>query len=94
MIPLATAIYGWLYFASQLDSYQHHYLVWLMLLLACFVPWQRPHGAKPATHIRTWAIRLLLVQLAIMYLWAAISKMNGAWLMAHADRPDQVSCAT
>jgi hypothetical protein len=79
ILPVATAIYGWLYFGSQLDSYQHHYLVWLILLLACFVPWERPVDAVPATRIRSWAMRLILVQLGILYLWAAISKCNSAW---------------
>jgi hypothetical protein len=78
-LPLAAAIYSWLYFGSQLDSYQHHYLVALLLWLACFVPWQRPAGAEAATPVRSWALRLMLVQIAIMYLWAAISKMNPAW---------------
>jgi hypothetical protein len=80
VLPIATAIYGWLYFSSHLDSYQHHYLVWLLLLLGCFVPWQRPTGATPATPIRSWAVRLIYIQLAILYLWAAISKVNSAWL--------------
>lgn len=79
VLPVATAIYGWLYFGSQLDSYQHHYLVWLILLLACFVPWERPVDAVPATRIRSWAMRLILVQLGILYFWAAISKCNSAW---------------
>jgi len=78
-LPLAAAIYSWLYFGSQLDSYQHHYLVALVLWLACFVPWQRPEGATAATPVRAWALRLILFQLAIMYLWAAISKMTPAW---------------
>ncbi|MBA3453125.1 MAG: HTTM domain-containing protein [Deltaproteobacteria bacterium] len=80
LIPIGAAIYGWLYFGSQLDSYQHHYLVVLVLLIACFIPWQRPDGAEPATRIRTWGVRLLLVQLGILYVWAAISKMSPAWL--------------
>jgi Vitamin K-dependent gamma-carboxylase len=80
VLPIATALYAWLYFGSQLDSYQHHYLVVLVLLISCFVPWQRPTGATPSTPVRTWAIRLLLVQLGIMYVWAAISKMDPAWL--------------
>ncbi|NVB85147.1 MAG: HTTM domain-containing protein [Kofleriaceae bacterium] len=79
-LPLVTAIYGWLYFGSHLDSYQHHYLVWLILLLACFVPWQRPPDAEPATRVRSWALRLILVQLGILYFWAAVSKLDGAWL--------------
>jgi hypothetical protein len=80
VVPPAAAIYAWLYFGSQLDSYQHHYLVSLILLCACFVPWQRPRDATPTTRVATWALRLILVELAIMYLWAAISKMNAAWV--------------
>lgn len=80
VVPVGAAIYAWLYFGSQLDSYQHHYLVVLILLIACFIPWQRRDEAVPETKIRTWAVRLLLVQLGILYLWAAISKMSPAWL--------------
>ncbi len=80
LVPIAAAIYGWLYFGSHLDSYQHHYLVWLLLVLACFVPWQRPPDARPATRVRSWALRLILVQLGILYFWAAVSKLDGAWL--------------
>jgi hypothetical protein len=79
VLPAATAIYAWLYFGSQLDSYQHHYLVSMLLLCACFVPWQRPRDAAATSRVATWAVRLMLVELGIMYLWAAISKMNGAW---------------
>ncbi|MDB4962244.1 MAG: hypothetical protein JWP01_2243 [Myxococcales bacterium] len=80
VIPAAAAIYAWLYFGSQLDSYQHHYLVALVLVIACFVPWERKPETVPGTPIRAWAVRLLLVQLGILYLWAAISKMSPAWL--------------
>ncbi len=84
MLPIATVLYAWLYFGSQLDSYQHHYLVSLLLFIACFVPWQRPVSTEPAFPTRrSWAVRLLLVQLAIMYLWAAISKLDPAWLDGH-----------
>lgn len=80
VIPAAAAIYAWLYLGSQLDSYQHHYLVALVLLLASFVPWQRPAGAKPDTKIASWALRLILIQLGILYFWAAVSKFDPAWL--------------
>ncbi len=79
VLPIAAALYAWLYFGSQLDSYQHHYLVAIVVAIACFVPWQRPADAAPATGVRSWALRLILVQLAIMYLWAAISKIDPAW---------------
>ncbi len=80
VIPAVTVIYSWLYFTSQLDGYQHHYLVALLLGISCFIPWERPADGTPATPIRTWAVRLLLVQLGILYLWAAVSKMDSAWL--------------
>jgi hypothetical protein len=79
-LAIAAALYAWLYFGSQVDSYQHHYLVVLVLAIASFVPWQRPANATAATPIRSWALRLILVQLALLYLWAAISKLDGAWL--------------
>jgi len=79
-VPIAAVIYAWLYFGSQLDSYQHHYLVALALVVASFVPWERPADARPDTPVRAWALRLLLVQLGIMYLWAAVSKLSPAWL--------------
>ncbi len=93
VLPLATGLYAWVYFSSQLDSYQHHYLVAMMLLLLCFVDWRRPelrHAASahaattPATQnaevIGGWPLRLLLIELAIMYFWAAISKTEASWL--------------
>jgi hypothetical protein len=80
VLPIATALYAWVYFGSQVDSYQHHYLVVLLLAIACFVPWQRPADASAATPVASWAVRLILVELAILYLWAAISKLDPAWL--------------
>lgn len=79
VLPIAAALYAWLYFGSQLDSYQHHYLVALLVAIACFVPWQRPPDGRPGTRVASWALRLILVQLGILYLWAAISKMDPAW---------------
>lgn len=79
VLPLVTSIYAWLYFTSQLDGYQHHYLVALILGISCFVPWERRADTTPGTPVRTWAIRLVLVQLGILYAWAAVSKMNSAW---------------
>lgn len=80
VVPAAAVIYGWLYLGSQLDSYQHHYLIVLLLIAASAVPWSRPAGATPDTPVRSWALRLVLVQMGIVYLWAAVSKMDAAWL--------------
>ena len=65
-VALAAAIYGWVYFGSQLDSYQHHYLMVLVLIVAVGVPWFRPRGtarASGAEPVASWAVRLVLIQL-------------------------------
>ncbi|MEZ4366551.1 MAG: HTTM domain-containing protein [Kofleriaceae bacterium] len=86
VVPVAAALYGWIYFSSQLDSYQHHYLIALLLVLACAVPWTATappppaRGTPPPPRIASWALRLVLVQLALVYAWAAISKLDGHWL--------------
>ncbi|HEY6034657.1 MAG TPA: HTTM domain-containing protein, partial [Kofleriaceae bacterium] len=86
LVPIAAVIYNWLYFGSQLDSYQHHYLVAMLLIVACFVPWERPSDGKVALDqpVKSWALRLILVELAILYLWAAISKLDPQWLNGSA----------
>ena len=82
LVPLAAVIYNWLYFGSQLDSYQHHYLVAMLLIVACFVPWQREVALDQP--VKSWALRLMLVELGIVYLWAAISKIDPQWLNGSA----------
>lgn len=108
-LVLLTALYGYAYFISQLDSYQHHYLIFLLLLLSCQVPWERSgerpegcpeeHAPRARAHgqrgqrgeagqdagrggaaVQSWALRLVLVQIAIVYAWAAVSKLDPLWL--------------
>ncbi len=81
LAPLAAALYAYAYFVSQLDSYQHHYLMCLVLFLLCFVPTAPTSvGADGRRWLRSWALRLVLVQLAIVYLWAAVAKVDRAWV--------------
>lgn len=75
IVPLAAALDAYYYFSSQLDSYQHHYLVVLLLIIASFIPW---HSRD--RYVRSWALRLFMVQVAIVYLWAAIAKLDPLWL--------------
>jgi vitamin K-dependent gamma-carboxylase-like protein len=81
-VRVLTVLWGYRYFISQLDSFQHHYLVFLLLLIACLIPWDQarePRDPQDPT-IAHWAIRLLVVQVAIVYFWAAVSKMTGHWV--------------
>ena len=75
VVPLAAALDAYYYFSSQLDSYQHHYLVVLLLVIACFVPWE-----SKERYVRSWALRLFTLQIAIVYAWAAIAKLDPLWL--------------
>jgi len=79
-LPLATALYGYAYFVSQLDSYQHHYLIWLVLVLLCLVPTRPDPSPGRVAWVRAWSLRLLLVQLGLVYAWAAFAKLDGVWL--------------
>ncbi|HRC55558.1 MAG TPA: HTTM domain-containing protein, partial [Kofleriaceae bacterium] len=91
-----SGLYGWCYFGSQLDSYQHHYLVWIVVTLWAFVPAPAAQRAPAArgredgsgdsqadgglASVRSVALRLVLLQLGIMYLWAAVAKLDARWI--------------
>jgi hypothetical protein len=88
-VAIAAALYAWLYLASLLDAYQHHYLMALVVGVAIAVPWFRPRDARraeAAAPVRAWAVRVILIQLGIVYLWAAIAKLDGSWLDGSALR--------
>src|SRR5688572_24157909 len=88
-VGLGAALYAWVYFASQLDSYQHHYLMALVLALSIAVPWFRPRGTAAADGDRpvvAWAVRVILLQLAVLYAWAAVAKLEASWLDGSALR--------
>jgi len=82
----------------------HYYLVCLLALLLIFLPahrcfsldvWRRPQWR--ATHVPAWTIKLLMLQLGIVYFCAGYAKLNpdwllramplAAWLPAKADLP-------
>ena len=79
-----TSLYGVTYFSSQLDSYQHHYLLFLVLLLLGAVRWDpappAPAGKKAPAPPGDWPVRLILVQMSIVYLFAAMAKTEPVWL--------------
>lgn len=76
-LPLLAVSYSLTYFWSQLDSYQHHYLVAVLLAILAGAAWlsERPDSALPG-----WAMRLVRVQLAIVYFWTAVTKAEPQFL--------------
>jgi len=83
-----TAIYGGLYLWSQADSYQHHYLIALILLLCWWLPHEVMPGIdEPGTEgeareskVRSWAAKLLYVEVSIVYFYTAVTKTTDYWL--------------
>ena len=73
---VAATCYNVAYFGDTTDRYQHHYLLCMLLALLPLVP----------TH--AWVRRLMVVQLAIVYFWTAISKITdgGLFLAGHFVR--------
>lgn len=75
-------VYAGVYFWSQSDSYQHHYLISLLLILLTFVPaaaWSPPAPGEPE-RVDSWAMRLVYVQIGLMYAWTAVTKHTDVWL--------------
>lgn len=83
-LRVLTVLYGWGYFASQLDSYQHHALVFLFLATAWTIPWDEARSG--ADRVPGWGVRLIVVELAVVYAWAAIAKLDPLWLDGTALR--------
>lgn len=88
--PLLAAVFALHAFAwsmSQLDLYQHHYLLSLVFFCLIFFPPLRlaevlPPGtaAVPGPRTCAWAFRLLGAVVAIVYAFAALSKIEPFWL--------------
>jgi hypothetical protein len=78
-------------YAEMIDKtyyLNHYYLVSVMVLLLAFVPANRYFSAdvlrRPSlkrTHVPAWTINIFKWQLAIIYIYAGLSKMNADWLI-------------
>lgn len=85
LVALAVS-YAVVYFWSQVDSYQHHYLIAVLLLLCCLTPWEEtpgldhPRKKDAPTHLRSWAVKLMYVQVSIVYFYTAVTKATPYWL--------------
>ncbi len=76
-LALVTAGWTWGWSMSLLDTWQHHYL--LTLLLTCLCLSARGVG-RDGVVADGWAWRLAASTVAIVYLYAAIAKIDGDWL--------------
>ena len=71
-----TLLYTWAWAMSQLDSYQHHY--YLSLVLICLSCSSAP-GTRGAGMSRDWGWNLLLFTSGLVYLFTTIAKLEPAW---------------
>lgn len=72
-LVLHAGLYGASYFWSVSDSYAHHYMGFLILGMWCF------SDPDDVTRVR-WPFRLMMVQYAIVYFWAALGKLMPTWV--------------
>ena len=74
-------LYNLSYFWSQADSYQHHYLLCLLLFLLVGEPWRlRPSDPPKAQQLAQITLQGLMVQLALIYGFTALAKCDRTWL--------------
>lgn len=79
--------FTYVFLLDQTNYLNHYYLVALISFLLIFVPahrgfsidvWWRPHLRSEA--MPTWTLWMLRLQLAIVYFYAGIAKLNQDWL--------------
>jgi len=94
-VVLLAILYGGIYVWCQADSYQHHYLLALMLAVLACVPdaawhgrWsaEAPREGQGSSDARHWALRMLYVQLALVYFWTGFTKVDAVWLTGDTMR--------
>lgn len=80
---LLTLTYSLAYFTSLHDGYQHHYLICWLLLISWAVPFHRAPGVDAGRvegRLKGWGLSLLYAQIAIVYLFTAVTKVDTWWL--------------
>jgi hypothetical protein len=79
LLCLVTAAYVTVYFSSQIDYYQHHYLVCLLLTIMCASVVVRGDTAQRS-------LQLLAYQVSWVYLWSGVAKLHGDFLLGTSLR--------
>ncbi|MEM9490005.1 MAG: HTTM domain-containing protein, partial [Myxococcota bacterium] len=90
-IVLFTALFTYTQLLDVTNYLNHYYLVVLLGLLMCFMPlhrgWSLDAWRKPALASATlpaWCLYLLRFQVAVVYCFAGLAKLNSDWLL-HAQ---------
>lgn len=87
-VGILALLYNFTYLWSQADSYQHHYLLGLILILCTWAPLasfpSSKHLNSSATisndRVRHAGYDALYLQMAMIYLWTAVAKTEPVWL--------------
>ena len=88
---LAFVSFTYIEVLDKTNYLNHYYFVSLVLFLLCFVPanaylsWDSKRNTSiQKTVVPQWTIRILQLQLAVVYFFAGVAKINPDWLM-HAQ---------
>ena len=79
-IRLTCVLYAGIYFSSQIDSYQHHYLLALLLFLFALPKEAFWRVSRAPDERRSWVPNLFYLQIAIVYFWTAVAKVDSTWV--------------
>lgn len=82
-----TLLWGATYLAQKSHYNNHYYLVWLISFFMCFLPAHHSNSfdvkqnrVKKRLYCPQWCTWLLMLQIAIVYFYAAIAKVYPDWL--------------
>lgn len=87
-VVLLAGLQWYHYYSSQLNLYQHEHLLALLLVIWCLVDWpsraddEAGGESEMLRSVSCWPMRLIIVQLAVVYFWTAVAKMDPVWLSA------------
>jgi hypothetical protein len=84
-------VFGYIQLIDVTNYLNHYYLVWLLGLLLWFMPLGRAYGfdgwrapERRLTELPAWCTYVLRFQVATVYFYAGLAKLNADWLL-HAE---------
>ena len=85
--------FAYVFLLDQADYLNHFYLIILISFLLIFVPAHRSFSEDARAHpeirsetVPAWALWVLMAQMAIVYFYAGLAKLNGDWLQGEPMR--------